>query len=448
MVQKLFDNNVFIYTMAGLCILGVIIKLIVDIIYKCLMKASDNMGNSKNKLMKLMKLKFEACYKLKIGVNNVDAFVDKYVYKYKFCGIFLYTWENISGQLLILCMLTGTVSAVLGLAYDCGRKEILLTFFTGVLTSGLLIIFETFINLQAKRKVIQVNIREYLDNFLKVRLERECFHPELLEEYRKEYFVSDENQEQDSEINNKESKKKKLKKEEKVSKEKQRIEQFKEEMKKDKEKKRENLTNMNTKEDEVKLGIIKTEKIDSVKSESVKSEIVKDDLLKQIVKESDTKSLNSTEEIENLINNLIAVALNKEAEKKSLEDINNALTEDISIKTEKKSDRRVEDVRNTKKEVKTKSNEFEPKRTTNNEKDSINKNNMKVNESIAATVEKEFTPNKFVSRKEDKDIVNKEEIQTVKTSKRTIQNRKRSKANEINKNEERIIEDILKEFLA
>lgn len=188
MVQQLYDNYIFIYGMAGLCVLGTILKIMVSRTYKRLIKASDNMGSTNHKLMKLMKMKFEAYYKLKIGVNNVDSFVDKYVYKHRICGIHLYTWENIGGQLLILCLLAGTVGSVLGLAYDCGKNDILVTFFTGVFTSSLLIVVESFINLGAKKSILKANITDYLENFLKVRLEQENFTPEMLEEYRQEYF--------------------------------------------------------------------------------------------------------------------------------------------------------------------------------------------------------------------------------------------------------------------
>lgn len=188
MIQQLYDNYIFIYGMAGLCVLGTILKIMVSRTYKRLIKASDNMGSTKHKLMKLMKMKFEACYKLKIGVNNVDSFVDKYVYKHKVCGIHLYTWENIGGQLLILCLLAGTVGSVLGLVYNCGKNDILITFFSGVFTSSLLIVVESFINLGAKKSILKANITDYLENFLKVRLEQENFTPEVLEEYRQEYF--------------------------------------------------------------------------------------------------------------------------------------------------------------------------------------------------------------------------------------------------------------------
>ncbi|MFV0342088.1 MAG: hypothetical protein ACK5JH_04245 [Anaerocolumna sp.] len=188
MVQELFDKNVFIYIMFGLLGGGIFLKLILTIIYSRLVKASDNMSTSKNKLTKTMKKKFEACFKLKIGVNNVDIFVDKYVYRQRFCGILLSTWDNICGQILILCLLIGSISTIMGLVYECGKQQILSTFSVGILTSGLLIFLEGLTNIGAKKELLRLNMKDYLENILKVRLEQENESPELIEEYKKEYL--------------------------------------------------------------------------------------------------------------------------------------------------------------------------------------------------------------------------------------------------------------------
>ena len=116
MVKFLYEENIIMYVFAGLCGLGLLVRLIVNLVYRHLVKASENPAETKNKLMKLMKMRFEACYKAKIGVNNVDTFVDKYVYKHRFCGVLLSPWENFSGLFLVLCLLAGPVCAVGGIA--------------------------------------------------------------------------------------------------------------------------------------------------------------------------------------------------------------------------------------------------------------------------------------------------------------------------------------------
>ncbi len=192
MVQELFDKNIFSYIMLALCACGILLKLILNLVYSRLIKASDNMAKSKNKLTQMMKKKFETCYKLKIGVNNVDIFVDKYVFRHRFCGILLSTWENIGGQILMLCILIGSISTIVGLIYECGKQQILSTFSVGILTSGLLIFLEGLINLSGRKELIRLNMKDYLENILKVRLEQEQVSPELIEQYKKEYLHEEE----------------------------------------------------------------------------------------------------------------------------------------------------------------------------------------------------------------------------------------------------------------
>ena len=170
MVQQIYDSKVLIYVMLGLCALGILVKIIISCVYNSIIKASDHMGTTNNKMLKTIRLKFETNYSINVGVNNVDIFVDKYVYSHKFCGIHLYTWESFSGQLLLMCMLVGAVGALLGLLYNCGKHEILLTLFFGVLTSSMLILFEHFINLPTKKNILCINIKDYLENYLSGKL--------------------------------------------------------------------------------------------------------------------------------------------------------------------------------------------------------------------------------------------------------------------------------------
>lgn len=188
MVQELFDKNIFIYIMLALCACGILLKFILSLVYSRLVRATDNMAKSKNKLTQMMKKKFETYYVLKIGVNNVDIFVDKYVFRHRFCGILLSTWENFCGQILVLCLLVGSISTILGLIYECGKQQILSTFSVGILTSGLLIFLEGFVNLSARKELIRLNMKDYFENILKVRLEQEQEQPELIEQYKKEYL--------------------------------------------------------------------------------------------------------------------------------------------------------------------------------------------------------------------------------------------------------------------
>ena len=190
MIQDIYNENIIIYSFAGLCALGVLLRFVLDMVYIYLVKESDKLGTTKNKLLKHMKMKFETCYKLNIGVNNVDTFVDKSLTKYKFCGLLLSTWENFSGQVLLLSFLIIPISAVFGVVFEISREQILYTGAVGLLAGAALILVDKMTNLPVKKQMIRLNLLDYLENFCKVRLEHETLQPERLEQYRKEYLAT------------------------------------------------------------------------------------------------------------------------------------------------------------------------------------------------------------------------------------------------------------------
>ena len=190
MVKSIYDDNIIIYVFAALCGLGILVRFILDLVYIYLVKESDRLGATENKFLKHMKMKFETCYKLNIGVNNVDTFVDKNLTKYRFCGFLLSTWENFSGQVLLLSFLIIPISAVFGVVFEISPENILYTGAVGILAGAALILVDKMINLPVKKQMIRLNLLDYLENFCKVRLEHEISQPEKLEQYRLEYLAT------------------------------------------------------------------------------------------------------------------------------------------------------------------------------------------------------------------------------------------------------------------
>ena len=188
MWYELYEEKWLIYAIFIAGGIGLLGKLVVAFTYGSLVRASNEMGSSQNKLMKLLCLKFETFYKLKIGVNNVDTFVDKYVYKQKFCGIGLSTWENFSGQMTIICLAGAVLGSIWGYFLHCGQHIILFTFLCGMSVAMVLIVFEGLVDIRGKKARLRLNMRDYLENYLKAKLENEHLTPEMLETYRQEYF--------------------------------------------------------------------------------------------------------------------------------------------------------------------------------------------------------------------------------------------------------------------
>ncbi|MEG1993237.1 MAG: hypothetical protein RR056_07635 [Acetivibrio sp.] len=188
MVLYMYEHNILIYAVGILFMVGIVSKILLAIAYSRLIHGAKEMGNSKNKLMKQICLRFDTCYKIKLGVHNVDTLVDKYVYSYKFCGISLYTLGNIGGQINMISLLVGLIGGMGAIYLKCGQDVILSTFAVGAASSVLLIAFENVVSLVEKQKILRIHMKDYLENNLKAKLENEYFVPEEMEEYRNNYF--------------------------------------------------------------------------------------------------------------------------------------------------------------------------------------------------------------------------------------------------------------------
>lgn len=191
MIKELLEQQVFMYVMLSLCLAGIVVELALSLVCGNLVKASLHIADTKNRLFKLMRLKFEACYKLKISIHNAEKFVDKYMINHRFCGIFLHTWKKFTLQMTFLCICLGTSGAVLGMMENCDMQIILKNFGVGLLTAAFLHVLDGLCAYDFKYQQVKANAVDYFDNFLRGRLENEYFHPEAMKDYQQEYFEKD-----------------------------------------------------------------------------------------------------------------------------------------------------------------------------------------------------------------------------------------------------------------
>ena len=156
-----------------LVILGLVMPVVPAVSVGRLTRAAMQPATSRHPMVKAMVGKFNACYRLKQPVNNVDSFVDKYVYNQKIGGYFLSTWMRISGQparaLLILC----GIMLITGYQPLGGQVEELSTLWIGLGISGLLITWDQLLQTPAKWELAVRELRDYLGNSLQPKLVQE-----------------------------------------------------------------------------------------------------------------------------------------------------------------------------------------------------------------------------------------------------------------------------------
>ena len=93
--QVAADTNVVIYLMAAIGVLGVLAKIVNQFTLRRLLKAAGNMPKSTHKLIKLVRAKYEHACMIHDSVENIDAFVEKYIYEYRGFLFRIHTWRQI-----------------------------------------------------------------------------------------------------------------------------------------------------------------------------------------------------------------------------------------------------------------------------------------------------------------------------------------------------------------
>lgn len=178
MIQLLFENNVVLYIIVALCFVSLLIKYRLSLLFARLIKMSDKPDNigKRNKycswFIKSITDDFIAEYENSYCVNNVSIFVDKYMYNVSMLGIRSYTWESIGLLTVILCLLIGTFGAVGAYSLNLGQGELLKNVLCGLVAAGTIIVADIFNDIQSKREQLHTNICNYLENYMKPRLER------------------------------------------------------------------------------------------------------------------------------------------------------------------------------------------------------------------------------------------------------------------------------------
>lgn len=171
MIKAILEEGYLFLAAGVLSIFAVILRVILSIGYGYLVKVSNSMDKDNTKSLEQLKKRFETMYKMNLGVKNVDIFVDKYINTIKKCGLYLSTWESISGQVRVLCVIIGIGAGIIGIYYDCGQLIILSTI--GICAAGIAftLFVDNFSSLTAKKNRFKINMSDYFENYLKVRLE-------------------------------------------------------------------------------------------------------------------------------------------------------------------------------------------------------------------------------------------------------------------------------------
>lgn len=151
--------------------LSIFFRILLWVLYQNMIKEADNMASTNNKMLKQCKLKFANCYQLSNGVANIPVFVDKFLNRLSFGHISYNMMYHVSGQ----AMLLSVVFSGVGICRCISRGETLGNILPFYIVSflGLYLYFSvsTVADIKGRKRVLKINLVDYLENHLSPRID-------------------------------------------------------------------------------------------------------------------------------------------------------------------------------------------------------------------------------------------------------------------------------------
>lgn len=165
-------------------------QFLVAIALNCYVKASANMKTTRKKVLVNLKNQFETIYGMDYKVSNVEAYVEKYLLKLKFVGT-PYSFLEHSSILPagLVTLLAGGEAFYYYVINASVQMYVELLFAYGITLVCFFVFFHIF-GIKNKKTQIQIQLVDYLENYLANRLARtrreESFSNVFEEEIKRE----------------------------------------------------------------------------------------------------------------------------------------------------------------------------------------------------------------------------------------------------------------------
>ena len=123
MFKTMLDTQMIFYLMGVIGGIGILSKLVSEGTLRSLVKAAENMSKSSHRFMKLVRAKFEHACMVSDKVDNVGAFVEKFIHEYRAVGLRLHTWQQLERQSMRFVGILGLIGALLSYSiYGMGEQ--------------------------------------------------------------------------------------------------------------------------------------------------------------------------------------------------------------------------------------------------------------------------------------------------------------------------------------
>lgn len=193
MLEMILDKHVIQVVIGMGVAVGVISKCIVNVSLKRLVRGAGSMGKSNHPFMRLVRAKFEHACMVSEKVENVEVFVDKYLYEYRVAGMKLHSIRRMEVTAVLICAAMGVMGGFLEYTVNGMNDAVLTIGATGLGAGILLYLFHLTTDEKYRMEAVRNYMVDYLENVCLHRYEKAYqketqkeTQPELKQESQKE----------------------------------------------------------------------------------------------------------------------------------------------------------------------------------------------------------------------------------------------------------------------
>lgn len=167
----IIGQGVIIYVFAGSLLVGLVSAFIANHGYKKYIRESEIMGNTQNRLLKYIKLKYGSYYKLNMRPQDSRALTKHYLYKCRVGFFNILTWINVSRFAAGVIAVAVLVNLMWQIHQGLPAGDMITMVCWGLIAIGLLYIQRRLYDFPEKRNMLEWYLMDYLENFLKNKIE-------------------------------------------------------------------------------------------------------------------------------------------------------------------------------------------------------------------------------------------------------------------------------------
>ena len=170
MFNVFMEQKIVAACMFACLVLSIFLKIFLGTLYRRMIKETDNMAITNNKLLKQCKTKFLNCYELNNGIHNIPVFVDKFINRLSLGHLSFDLIYHLSGQMMLLSVVFAGIGVCQGIAAGHTLGEVLPFYIVSFLGLYLYFSVSTVVDIKGKRRMLKVNLVDYLENHLSSRM--------------------------------------------------------------------------------------------------------------------------------------------------------------------------------------------------------------------------------------------------------------------------------------